>query len=151
MDRRNSMKLSWILSLAQMLPQPVADQTCLTTTIYLEARSEPARGQMAVAEVALRRRESGKWGGNLCKVLTAPYQFALTLTNPNYDINEADSWLRSWSIAGAAMNVFSLPEKLRMVVVPRADHFHASYVARPDWVKGPPLAVIGEHSFYAAN
>ena len=145
------MKLAWILSLASVLPRPVADQTCLATTVYLEARSEPALGQLAVAEVALRRRQNGRWSDDLCKVLTARGQFALSTTSHNYEINEPQSWLRAWTIAAAAMNIFTLPEPLRMAVVPRADHFFASSVAAPDWAKGPPLAVIGEHSFYAAN
>ncbi|MFO1517733.1 MAG: cell wall hydrolase [Lysobacterales bacterium] len=145
------MKLAWILSLASVLPRPVADQTCLAATVYLEARSEPAIGQLAVAEVALRRRENGRWSDDLCKVLTARGQFALSTTSQNYDINEVQSWLRAWTIAGTAMNVFALPEPLRMAVVPRADHFYSSAIAAPDWAKGPPLAVIGEHSFYAAN
>lgn len=145
------MKLAWILSLASVLPRPVADQTCLAATVYLEARSEPAIGQLAVAEVALRRRENGRWSDDLCKVLTARGQFALSTTSQNYDINEVQSWLRAWTIAATAMNVFALPEPLRMAVVPRADHFYSSTIAAPDWAKGPPLAVIGEHSFYAAN
>src|SRR3546814_5939931 len=53
------MKLAFILWLASVLPQPVADPLCLTTTIYLEARDQPVAGQRAVAEVALRRADSG--------------------------------------------------------------------------------------------
>ena len=33
------MKLAWILWLSNMLPQPAADSLCLSTTVYLEARS----------------------------------------------------------------------------------------------------------------
>ena len=32
------MKLSFLLWLAQILPQPTADPLCLATTVYLEAR-----------------------------------------------------------------------------------------------------------------
>ena len=73
------MKLAWILWLSQVLPQPAADSLCLSTTVYLEARDQSARGQQAVAEVALRRRDSGLWGDNLCSVVTARKQFAPTL------------------------------------------------------------------------
>ena len=145
------MKLAWIMSLASMLPQSMADQTCLATTVYLEARSEPALGQLAVAEVALRRRERRLWSDDLCKVLSARGQFALSTTSQNYNIDEFAAWMRAWSIAGTALNVFVLPEPLRMAVVPRADHFYASGIAAPDWAKGAPLAVIGDHHFYAAN
>ncbi len=57
------MKLSALLWMASVLPSHLADQTCLATTVYLEARSEPTIGQYAVAEVALRRRDRGM-GGN---------------------------------------------------------------------------------------
>jgi spore germination cell wall hydrolase CwlJ-like protein len=50
--------------------------------VYLEARDQSARGQQAVAEVALRRRDSGLWGDNLCSVVTARKQFAPTLVPP---------------------------------------------------------------------
>ena len=53
------MKLSALLWMASVLPSHLADQTCLATTVYLEARSEPTIGQYAVAEVALRRRDRG--------------------------------------------------------------------------------------------
>ena len=52
------MTVGWILWLASILPQPHADRLCLATTIYLEARSEPFDGQLAIAEVALARLDS---------------------------------------------------------------------------------------------
>ena len=74
------MKLSMLLWLTSLMPQPVADHACLATTVYLEARSESTNGQLAVAEVALRRRDRGQWGSTVCKVVTAPHQFATTTT-----------------------------------------------------------------------
>ena len=56
------MKLSFLLWLASLLPQPAADPLCLATTVYLEARDQPVIGQRAVAEVALRRQADGRWG-----------------------------------------------------------------------------------------
>jgi len=70
------MKLAWILWLSQLLPQPAADSLCLSTTVYLEARDQTLRGQQAVAEVALRRLDSGLWGDSMCQVVTARKQFA---------------------------------------------------------------------------
>lgn len=60
------MKLVWILWLSHVLPQPAADSLCLSTTVYLEARDQTLRGQQAVAEVALRRLDSGLWGDSMC-------------------------------------------------------------------------------------
>ena len=145
------MKLSFLLWLASILPQPVADRACLAGTIYLEARSEPTAGQLAVAEVALRRADSGQWGNSVCSVLKAPGQFAFSLVPPNYVMSEVDALQRSWAIANIAMANWSLPEPLRYSVVPKADHFYASNTPMPPWAKGYPLARIGEHSFYRAD
>jgi spore germination cell wall hydrolase CwlJ-like protein len=145
------MKLSFLLWLASILPQPAADRACLASTIYLEARSEPVAGQLAVAEVALRRTESGQWGNSVCSVLTAPGQFALSLVPSNYILSEIDALRRSWAIANIAMAMRSLPEPLRYSVVPKADHFYASDTPMPAWAKGDPLARIGDHSFYRAD
>jgi len=145
------MKLGLLLWLASILPQPTADRVCLATTIYLEARSESPLGQAAVAEVAMRRRESRQWGDNLCSVLTARGQFALSTTSQNYIVDEMPAWQNAWGVAGATMGLWSLPPNLRVAVVPRADHFFSASVAPPSWAKGDPLAVIGDHRFYRAN
>jgi|SRR5580765_8645028 spore germination cell wall hydrolase CwlJ-like protein len=145
------MKLSLLLWLASILPQPVADRACLAGTIYLEARSEPVAGQLAVAEVALRRADSGQWGSSVCSVLTAPGQFAFSITPRNYVMSEADALQRSWAIANIAMANWSLPARLRYSVVPKADHFYATNTPMPDWARGYPLARIGDHSFYRVD
>lgn len=145
------MKLGLLLWLASILPQPTADRVCLASTIYLEARSETAIGQAAVAEVALRRRESGQWGNTLCSVLMARGQFALSTTNTNYIVDEPAAWQDAWLVAGFAMRVWSLPPPWRVSLVPKADHFFAVTGSIPVWAKGSPLAVIGDHRFYSAN
>ena len=86
------MKLAFLLWLASSLPQPAADQVCLATTVYLEARSESQVGQMAVAEVAMRRRDAGHWGSTVCTVVRAPNQFAITTTNTNFKLDNPDAW-----------------------------------------------------------
>lgn len=142
------MKLAFLLWLASILPQPAADHVCLAGTLYLEARSEPVAGQLAVAEVALRRLESGTYGDSLCEVLTAPGQFALSTTPKSIILQEVDSLERAWSIANIAITLWSLPPSLRPSVVPHADHFFASNTPVPDWARGYPVARIGDHSFY---
>jgi spore germination cell wall hydrolase CwlJ-like protein len=145
------MKLGLLLWLASLFPQETADRICLAGTIYLEARSESLMGQAAVAEVALRRRESGQWGSTLCSVLTARGQFALSTMSPNYIVDETPAWQSAWLVAGTAMRVWSLPPHMRVAVVPKADHFFSGGSAPPSWAKGSPLAVIGDHWFYSAN
>src|SRR5690606_29972460 len=94
------MKLAWILWLSSnVLPQPAADSLCLSTTLYLEARDQTTQGQQAVAEVALRRLDSGRWGDDMCSVVTARKQFAPTLVSPNYRINNTEAWANAVSVA----------------------------------------------------
>lgn len=146
------MKLAWILWLANVLPQPVADPLCLTTTIYLEARNQSILGQRAVAEVALRRVEDGRWGRSVCAVVTAPRQFAPSLTPRSYLIKNPRAWDRAAAIAFDALRDWSKPSNSRRQVVPGASHFLVNdLVNRPNWAQGTPVALIGDHAFYSVS
>jgi spore germination cell wall hydrolase CwlJ-like protein len=145
------MKLAFLLWLASVLPAPAADQVCLATTVYLEARGESQVGQMAVAEVAMRRRESGRWGTSVCDVVRAPGQFATATMKSDYLLDTPEAWMKAWTIAGRAISMWSLPRSRRHFVVPHADHFVLADSTSPSWIKGPPLATIGAHNFYRTN
>ncbi len=142
------MKLSLLLWAASFLPQPHADQVCLAATVYLEARDQPTRGQIAVAEVALRRYESQRGRESLCAVLQKPKQFALTLVSPNMRLKNPVAWNKAWHIAVDTIRLWQLPHPMRTQVVPGADHFIASHITKPVWATGEPLATIGDHIFY---
>ncbi|GAB3037586.1 MULTISPECIES: cell wall hydrolase [Oleiagrimonas] len=144
------MKLAWLLWMTSMLPQPLADQTCLATTVYLEARSESTIGQFAVAEVALRRRERGYYGKTVCDVVRAPRQFALSTTPTSFQVTNLKAFTKAWKIAGESMAIWKLPKTERVMVVPGADHFATTSIS-PKWATRAPLRTIGEHAFYAAN
>lgn len=145
------MKLAFLLWLASALPQPASDNLCLATTVYLEARSESTTGQMAVAEVAMRRRETGHWGSTVCDVVRSPGQFATATTNENFVFDNPAAWQKALKIATRAITTWSLPRDQRHFVVPNADHFVLADSASPAWIKGPPLATIGAHNFYRIN
>ena len=144
------MKLSMLLWLTSLMPQPVADHACLATTVYLEARSEPTIGQLAVAEVALRRRDRGQWGNTVCKVVTSPHQFATTTTSGSFEIDNLESFSKAWEIAGRSLHNWQLPVAERRMLVPHADHF-ATIAISPAWSRNRPSVTIGEHAFYAVN
>lgn len=148
------MKLAWLMWMASWLA-PVsphlANQTCLATTVYLEARGEPHMGQAAVAEVALRRREMGLWGNSVCDVVNAPKQFAPTLVPRSTQLDNLRAWNLAWKIAGEEMHTWSLPRDERRYVVPHAMSFYSAAIPAPAWAQGSPLAVIGDHRFYAVN
>lgn len=142
------MKLAFILWLANLLPQPIADPLCLTTTIYLEARDQSEDGQRAVAEVALRRRDSGLWGQTMCDVVTARKQFAPTLIHPGHRLKNPAAWAKAARIAFSEQADWALPPELRRELVPGASHFVALELADPAWATSTPVATIGDHTFY---
>lgn len=142
------MKLAWILWLAHVLPQPAADSLCLSTTVYLEARDQSVLGQQAVAEVALRRRDSGLWGRNLCQVVTARRQFAPALLSPQTRLSNIDAWTEAVGVAMQSERNWALPRDQRKLVVPGASHFAATAIANPSWSSADQVATIGDHTFY---
>ena len=142
------MKLAWILWLSHMLPQPAADSLCLSTTVYLEARDQTLRGQQAVAEVALRRLDSGLWGDSMCDVVTARKQFAPTLVSPNTQLRNEQAWTTAVHVAFAAEDNWALPVGQRKEIVPGASHFAARAIASPSWRNAYQVATIGSHTFY---
>lgn len=141
------MKLAWILWLSHVLPQPAADSLCLSTTVYLEARDQSVRGQQAVAEVALRRRDSGLWGRNLCQVVTARKQFAPTLVSPQTRLSNSEAWAEAVTIALESERNWALPKGQRREIVPGASHFMAHAIASPSWRNAYQVATIGDHTF----
>ncbi len=142
------MKLAWILWLAHVLPQPAADSLCLSTTVYLEARDQSLRGQQAVAEVALRRLDSGLWGDSLCEVVTARSQFAPSLVSPNTNLGNSVAWAQAIEVAIGSEQNWALPSGQRREIVPGASHFAASAIASPSWRNAYQVATIGDHTFY---
>jgi len=142
------MKLAWILWLSHVLPQPAADSLCLSTTVYLEARDQSVLGQQAVAEVALRRRDSGLWGHNLCQVVTARKQFAPTIVSPQTRLSNIQAWSEAVGVALESERNWALPGDQRKLVVPGASHFAAHAIASPSWNSAFQVATIGDHTFY---
>ena len=141
------MKLAWILWLSQLLPQPAADSLCLSTTVYLEARDQSVRGKEAVAEVALRRRDSGLWGRNLCQVVTARKQFAPSLVPSYTELSNMRAWEDAVNVSLAAERNWALPVGQRKEIVPGASHFMAHAIAAPAWGSAQEVATIGGHTF----
>lgn len=145
------MKLSFLMWLASFLPQSAADPLCLATTVYLEARDQSQLGQRAVAEVALRRQQDGRWGHSVCEVVTAPKQFAPSLVNPNLRLGSIEAWQEAVDVAFRAQQDWRQPEGERNEIVPGASHFAAMGIARPAWRTYPAVATIGDHTFFRVD
>jgi spore germination cell wall hydrolase CwlJ-like protein len=54
------------------------DVKCLADNAYYESRGEGIKGMQAVMDVTLNRKESGKFGNTICKVVYQKNQFAWT-------------------------------------------------------------------------
>ncbi len=141
------MKLAWILWLASILPPQAADSLCLSATLYLEARDQSTQGQQAVAEVALRREDSGLWGDSMCQVVTARKQFAPTIVSPQTRLSNTEAWAQAVTIAIEAEQNWALPDGQRKEIVPGASHFLAHNIASPSWRNAYQVATIGDHTF----
>lgn len=113
---------------------------CLALNIYMEARSEPLQGQIAVGQVTLTRANGRV--ENVCPQVYSPYQFSWTHTVTPLHIKDVTAWNRAWTVAeGVLNNIYPQYSK-------GATHFHASNVY-PNWAAGMKLvAVIGNHKFY---
>jgi Cell Wall Hydrolase len=56
------------------------DRDYLIRTVVFEAANEPSLGKAAVAHVVLNRKKSGRWGHQIKKIVTQPWQFEPWMT-----------------------------------------------------------------------
>jgi spore germination cell wall hydrolase CwlJ-like protein len=122
---------------------------CLTEAIYFEARGEPVRGQIAVAQVVMNRVFSGYYPNTVCGVVyqnshrRLRCQFTFACDGIRDRITEPDAWDRAKEIARE-----TLDGKLWLADVGKATHYHAYWV-HPSWVREMArLYKIGVHTFY---
>jgi spore germination cell wall hydrolase CwlJ-like protein len=120
---------------------------CLAQNIYHEAGHEPFEGKAAVAQVTLNRADSGKFPGDICKVV---YQKNKVLCQFSWYC-EGKSAIKPKNNAAydqsmeAAKKV--LLEGFRLPSLTTAMYYHADYV-NPGWNK-EKVAKIGRHIFYS--
>ena len=124
-------------------------EKCLAEGIYFEARGEPVRGQMAVAQVVLNRAFSGKYPDTVCGVVYQnahrhlACQFTFACDGIPDVVREPDMWERAKTIAAEMLD-----GKLWLPEVGKATHYHAYWV-RPGWVREmTKLQKLGVHTFY---
>ena len=119
-----------------------SDIECLARNVYHEARGEPLKGQIAVAQVTVNRVESGEFQSSVCKAVYASKQFSWTNDKPK-KVKDIKAWEASVAIATAVLTKsIHLPDF-------KALYFHTKQV-KPKWNRDKRiLAVIGNHIFYA--
>jgi spore germination cell wall hydrolase CwlJ-like protein len=124
-------------------------EKCLADAVYFEARGEPVRGQMAVAQVVINRVFSGYYPNNICEVVYQNThrhlrcQFTFACDGRPERVDEPAAWERAQHIARDALDGnFWLND------VGQATHYRARWV-HPRWVrKMRKLDRIGVHTFY---
>ncbi len=125
------------------------EQKCLAEAIYFEARSEPASGQAAVAQVVLNRVRSGLYPQSVCGVVYQnrhrymACQFSFACEGKSLRVTEAGPWRQAVKIAREVTE-----GKTYLSGVGAATHYHANYV-RPTWSRRlKKTDKIGTHIFY---
>lgn len=117
------------------------EMRCLATAVYYESKGEPLEGQLAVAQVILNRRDSGKFAKSVCGVVYQRGQFSFTWDGrPDRPSNSA-MWRTAQAIA-----VIAATDDWREIV-PDATHFHARRVS-PGWSRLQRVSAVGNHVFY---
>jgi spore germination cell wall hydrolase CwlJ-like protein len=122
---------------------------CLTEAIYFEARGEPVRGQIAVAQVVMNRVFSGYYPNTVCGVVyqNASHhlacQFTFACDGIPEVVREPDAYERARKIATE-----TLDGQLWLPEVGKATHYHAYWV-HPSWVhEMTKMYRLGVHTFY---
>jgi hypothetical protein len=124
-------------------------ERCLANAIYFEARSEPVRGQMAVAQVVMNRVFSGFYPDDVCSVVYQnanrhlACQFTFACDGRSKVITERSHWATANRIARQ-----TLDGQIYVPEVAKSTHYHAAYV-HPNWAhQMRKLVRFGLHSFY---
>ena len=128
-----------------------ADLHCLAENIYHEARGEPFKGQMAVAEVTLNRVASPYFPDTICEVVHEarwdPIRRRMVGAFSWTEIeNQRTPRGAAWREAKAAAE--AVYDREYSPVVPGALYYHATYI-KPKWARQKrTVATIGNHVFY---
>jgi spore germination cell wall hydrolase CwlJ-like protein len=124
------------------------ERRCLAVAIYFEARGEPKRGQIAVAQVILNRVRSPLFPETVCGVvyqgqMRKGCQFSFTCDGHSDNPRDNAQWALAQDLAKGIMSgKHWLPE------VGYSTFYHANYVW-PRWVRRMnKIDKIGRHIFY---
>lgn len=117
------------------------EMRCLAIAVYYESKGEPLEGQLAVAQVVLNRRDSGRFASSLCGVVYQRGQFSFTWDGRPDSPSNSTMWKTAQAIA-----MIAAADDWREIA-PDATHFHATRV-RPGWSKLQRISAVGNHVFY---
>ncbi len=122
---------------------------CMAAAIYFEARDEPIKGQIAVAQVVMNRIRSPYYPKTICGVvyegerLRRGCQFSFTCTGKRNKVKEQDAWATAVKLSKQVIG-----REVWLEDVGFATHYHATYVKPPWRHELDRLTQIGTHIFY---
>lgn len=125
---------------------------CLATAIYFEARSEPVKGQIAVAQVIMNRVRSRYYADTVCGVVYegAHKRNACQFSFACDGIADKPKDKKRWVIAQDLSRQVT-DGKVWLADIGHASHYHATYVS-PRWRRSMKrIKRIGAHIFYKAK
>jgi spore germination cell wall hydrolase CwlJ-like protein len=118
---------------------------CLAANVYHEARGEPFYGQVAVAQVTLRRAQNDV--RQVCEEVHRPGQFSWTSMKKRTPDRADPAWQRAQTAAVKALQ-WSAGDSIKDYSG-GATHYHATWIAPPYWAdKFRVTTRIGRHIFY---
>lgn len=118
---------------------------CLADSIFFEANNQNAEGKIAIAQVIINRKNSGKYPNDICKVVYQDSQFSFVKDKPKSLVaknpaqyNEAKEVAKKVLLEG-----FRLPS------LKTAMFYYSDSISEPYWAKDKvKLIKIGNHTFY---
>jgi spore germination cell wall hydrolase CwlJ-like protein len=124
-------------------------EKCLANAVYFEARGEPVRGQIAVAQVVMNRVFSPFYPNDVCDVVYQnanrhlACQFTFACDGIPDVVTEPEAWARARHIARDMLD-----GTLWMPEVAKSTHYHAYWV-HPSWTaEMKKMYKLGVHTFY---
>ncbi len=140
----------WVANPIPASATTATERRCLATAIYFEARGEPIRGQMAVAQVVVNRLKNPAYPNSVCGVVYQNQnmynacQFSFACDGVRDVVHDQVAWGIATEIADAELD----GEAVYLPEIGSATHYHAIYV-HPDWAPTMQrMAQIGMHVFY---
>jgi spore germination cell wall hydrolase CwlJ-like protein len=124
------------------------ERRCLATAIYFEARGEPVRGQLAVAQVIMNRVRSPDFPDTVCGVVYQGQferhcQFSFACDGRSDQPKDNNQWALAQDLARQVTS-----DEVWLPKVDYSTYYHADYV-RPRWVRNMSRTdEIGNHIFY---
>ncbi|MBB5751952.1 cell wall hydrolase [Prosthecomicrobium pneumaticum] len=140
----------WVTFPIPQAAKSKSEQRCLAEAIYFEARSEPIKGQLAVAQVVINRLKNPAYPATICGVVyqNRTMRNACQFSFACDGIKDRVTDRRAWSTAQTLARRVLFENNWWSADVGSATHYHATYV-RPRWARTmKKMQKIGRHVFY---